>query len=148
MSKATGRFILTGAGRGFSAGADLSAGPTSPTALHLDVEYKPFLTGIAQSNKVWIAAVHGPCAGIGAAVAQTCDLMVMAEDSYIYMAFAAIALVPQDTTIFAMSAADNIRFGMPEATDEQVVEAAKLALADEFISQMKDGYETVVGERG
>lgn len=59
-----------------------------------------------------------------------------------------IALVPQDTTIFAMSAADNIRFGMPEATDEQVVEAAKLALADEFISQMKDGYETVVGERG
>ena len=86
--------ILTGAGRGFSAGADLSAGPTSPTALHLDVEYKPFLTGIAQSNKIWIAAVHGPCAGIGAAVAQTCDLMVMAEDSYIYMAFAAIALVP------------------------------------------------------
>lgn len=86
--------VLTGAGRGFSAGADLSAGPTSPTALHLDVEYKPFLTGIAQSNKIWIAAVHGPCAGIGAAVAQTCDLMVMAEDSYIYMAFAAIALVP------------------------------------------------------
>lgn len=86
--------ILTGAGRGFSAGADLSAGPTSPTALHLDIEYKPFLTGIAQSNKIWIAAVHGPCAGIGAAVAQTCDLMVMAEDSYIYMAFAAIALVP------------------------------------------------------
>lgn len=59
-----------------------------------------------------------------------------------------IALVPQDTTIFAMSAADNIRFGMPEATDQQVVEAAKLALADEFITQMKDGYETVVGERG
>lgn len=86
--------ILTGAGRGFSAGADLSAGPTSPTALHLDIEYKPFLTGIAQSNKIWIAAVHGPCAGIGAALAQTCDLMVMAEDSYIYMAFAAIALVP------------------------------------------------------
>ncbi|MEP0941294.1 MAG: ABC transporter transmembrane domain-containing protein [Rhizobiaceae bacterium] len=59
-----------------------------------------------------------------------------------------IALVPQDTTIFAMSAADNIRFGLPEATDQQVVEAAKLALADEFISQLKDGYETVVGERG
>ncbi len=59
-----------------------------------------------------------------------------------------IALVPQDTTIFAMSAADNIRFGLPEATDQQVVEAAKLALADEFITQLKDGYETVVGERG
>ncbi|NKB50847.1 MAG: ATP-binding cassette domain-containing protein [Rhizobiaceae bacterium] len=59
-----------------------------------------------------------------------------------------IALVPQDTTIFAMSAADNIRFGLPEATDQQVVEAAKLALADEFITQLKDGYETIVGERG
>jgi ATP-binding cassette subfamily B protein len=59
-----------------------------------------------------------------------------------------IALVPQDTTIFAMSAADNIRFGLPDATDEQVVEAAKLALADEFITKLKDGYETVVGERG
>ncbi|MEP1207564.1 MAG: ABC transporter transmembrane domain-containing protein [Rhizobiaceae bacterium] len=59
-----------------------------------------------------------------------------------------IALVPQDTTIFAMSAADNIRFGLPEATDEQVKEAARLALADEFITQLKDGYDTVVGERG
>ena len=59
-----------------------------------------------------------------------------------------IALVPQDTTIFAMSAADNIRFGLPDASDEQVEEAAKMALAHEFISQLKDGYDTVVGERG
>ena len=59
-----------------------------------------------------------------------------------------IALVPQDTTIFAMSAADNIRFGLPDATDEQVEEAAKMALAHEFISQMKDGYDTIIGERG
>ncbi len=59
-----------------------------------------------------------------------------------------IALVPQDTTIFAMSAMDNIRFGSPEASDEDVREAAKLALADEFISKLKDGYKTEVGERG
>ncbi|MEE9314818.1 MAG: ABC transporter transmembrane domain-containing protein [Rhizobiaceae bacterium] len=59
-----------------------------------------------------------------------------------------IALVPQDTTIFAMTAMDNIRFGSPEASDEQVREAARLALADEFISKMKDGYDTSVGERG
>ena len=59
-----------------------------------------------------------------------------------------IALVPQDTTIFALSAMDNIRFGQPDATDEQVYQAAKLALADKFIENLKDGYETVVGERG
>ena len=50
-----------------------------------------------------------------------------------------IALVPQDTTIFAMSVAENIRFGMPEASDEEVENAAKLALAHDFISQLKDG---------
>ena len=59
-----------------------------------------------------------------------------------------IALVPQDTTIFAMSASDNIRFGRPDASDADVREAAKLALADEFIGKLQNGYETVVGERG
>ncbi|MEM7189991.1 MAG: enoyl-CoA hydratase-related protein [Pseudomonadota bacterium] len=86
--------ILKGEGRGFSAGADLGAGMADPLSFHLDIEYKPFLTSIAQSNKIWIAQVHGACAGIGAALAMNCDLMLMAEDSYIYMAFAAIALVP------------------------------------------------------
>ncbi len=59
-----------------------------------------------------------------------------------------IALVPQDTTIFAMSVMDNIRFGHPDATVEDVKKAAKLALADDFISDLQDGYETTVGERG
>lgn len=86
--------ILRGAGRCFSAGADLSAGPVDPASFHLDIDYKPFLTAIAQSDKIWIAQVHNACAGIGAALAMTCDLMVMADDAYIYMAFAAIALVP------------------------------------------------------
>ena len=61
---------------------------------------------------------------------------------------AQIALVPQDTTIFAMSALDNIRFGKPDATEEEVKEAARLALADGFISDLQNGYETIVGERG
>jgi len=59
-----------------------------------------------------------------------------------------IALVPQDTTVFAMSAMDNIRFGRPDASDDEVREAAKLALAHDFITQLQNGYETVVGERG
>lgn len=59
-----------------------------------------------------------------------------------------IALVPQDTTVFAMSVADNIRFGRPDATEKEVQEAAQLALASEFIEKLKEGYDTIVGERG
>jgi len=86
--------ILRGEGRCFSAGADISAGMADPLSFHLDAQYKPFLTGIAHSDKIWIAQVHGAAAGIGAAVAMNCDLVVMSEDAYIYMAFAAIGLVP------------------------------------------------------
>ena len=59
-----------------------------------------------------------------------------------------IALVPQDTIVFAMTAMDNIRFGRPDASDEEVLEAAKLALAHDFITEMEDGYDTIIGERG
>jgi ATP-binding cassette subfamily B protein len=59
-----------------------------------------------------------------------------------------IALVPQDTAIFAASARDNIRFGRPDASDAEVEGAAALALADEFIRRLPQGYETPVGERG
>ena len=59
-----------------------------------------------------------------------------------------IALVPQDPVIFAASAADNIRFGRPEASMEDVAAAAKAAAADEFLSKLPEGYESYVGERG
>jgi ATP-binding cassette, subfamily B, bacterial len=61
---------------------------------------------------------------------------------------ARIALVPQDVAIFAASVADNIRFGRPGATDADVKRAAELALADEFIARLPQGYDTTVGERG
>ena len=60
----------------------------------------------------------------------------------------AIGLVPQEPVIFAASAADNIRFGMPSATDAEVIAAAKAAAADEFLSALPEGYDTYVGERG
>ena len=59
-----------------------------------------------------------------------------------------IALVPQETVIFASSVRDNIRFGRPEATDAEIEQAAELALASEFILRMPMGYDTQVGERG
>jgi ATP-binding cassette, subfamily B, bacterial len=59
-----------------------------------------------------------------------------------------IALVPQDTAIFAMSVRDNIRFGRPDATDAEIEQAAEDAAAAEFIRKLPQGYDTPVGERG
>ncbi|MDX1731505.1 MAG: ATP-binding cassette domain-containing protein, partial [Aurantimonas coralicida] len=59
-----------------------------------------------------------------------------------------IALVPQDAVIFADTARENIRFGRPEASDEEVEAAAKAAAADEFLKKLPDGYDSFVGERG
>ncbi len=59
-----------------------------------------------------------------------------------------IATVPQDPDIFSGTIAENIRFGKPEATDEEVRTAAKVARVDEFADKLKDKYETLLGERG
>ncbi|TDK39365.1 ATP-binding cassette domain-containing protein [Rhizobium deserti] len=58
------------------------------------------------------------------------------------------AIVPQDVSIFAASIHDNIAFGVPEASREAVRRAAIAAQADEFISQLDNGYDTMAGERG
>ena len=60
----------------------------------------------------------------------------------------AIAVVPQDAVIFSANAMENIRYGRPEATDAQVLSAAKDAFADEFLSKLPEGYNTFLGERG
>jgi subfamily B ATP-binding cassette protein MsbA len=59
-----------------------------------------------------------------------------------------IGFVLQDTVLFRGTIHDNIAYGRPTATDAEIVEAAKLANADEFIAKMPDGYNTMVGERG
>ena len=59
-----------------------------------------------------------------------------------------IALVPQDPVIFATTVMDNIRFGNPGATDAEICGAARSAAAHDFISELPQGYETYVGERG
>ncbi|MBB3164757.1 ATP-binding cassette domain-containing protein [Rhizobium laguerreae] len=59
-----------------------------------------------------------------------------------------IAIVPQDVTIFAASIHDNIAFGRPSASRDEVRAAALAAQADEFIARLDQGYETEVGERG
>ena len=59
-----------------------------------------------------------------------------------------IGLVPQDTVLFGTSARENIRFGRPDATDEEVEAAARAAAADVFIRALPEGYDTFLGERG
>lgn len=59
-----------------------------------------------------------------------------------------IALVPQDPILFHRSLLENIRYGRPDASEDEVVAVAKLAHCHEFISQLPDGYQTHVGERG
>jgi ATP-binding cassette, subfamily B, multidrug efflux pump len=59
-----------------------------------------------------------------------------------------IGIVLQETTLFAATIEENIHFGRPDASHEEVVEAAKAAQAHDFITAMPDGYETAVGERG
>ena len=59
-----------------------------------------------------------------------------------------VAIVPQDVTIFAASARDNIAFGRPGAGDAEIKDAARAALADEFIAKLDRGYDTPLGERG
>ena len=60
----------------------------------------------------------------------------------------ALALVPQDPSLFHRSLMENIRYGRTDATDNEVVEAARLANCDQFIRELPLGYDTLVGERG
>tara|TARA_R110001599_G_scaffold353870_1_gene601348 strand:- start:138399 stop:139187 length:789 start_codon:yes stop_codon:yes gene_type:complete len=90
--------VLTGVGRAFCAGADLSESAENTENFRvedqLNGEYKPVLLEMNRAPMPWIAAVNGAAAGIGSAFAMNCDLVVMADDAYIYQAFTAIGLVP------------------------------------------------------
>jgi ATP-binding cassette subfamily B protein len=72
------------------------------------------------------------------------DISAMTQDSL----RAAIAVVPQDISLFHRSVLENIRYARPEATKEEVWAAAIAARCDDFISELPEGYDTIVGERG
>lgn len=88
--------VLTGEGKSFCAGADLSEGMPGHNSFvdQCAAEYTPWLMAIHDSSKLYIAAVNGAAAGVGSAAAMNCDLMIMAEDAYLYQAFSAIGLMP------------------------------------------------------
>jgi len=94
--------VLAGEGKGFCAGADIAEFNMDNLKIRepgfvthiIRTEYNPIASAIAESAKPFICAVQGAAAGIGASYALACDLLVMAEDAFIYSPFGAIALVP------------------------------------------------------
>jgi ATP-binding cassette subfamily B protein len=72
------------------------------------------------------------------------DVCEITQDSL----HSAIGIIPQDPSLFHRSIMENIRYGLLDATDHEVIEAAKYANIDEFIVKLSQGYQTLVGERG
>ncbi|MFB6280096.1 MAG: ABC transporter ATP-binding protein [Salinibacter sp.] len=104
------------------------------------------LVGSSGAGKSTVASLIGrfwdPQEGrvtIGGQDIRTFDLAALREH---------IALVPQDPTLFSGTVADNIRYGEPDAPDDAVCQAARMANAHGFIQHLPDGYDTQIGERG
>lgn len=119
--------VITGEGRGFSAGHDLSSGYGDHDNIEQTIlkEYKPFMEAIGGSDKLYIAAIHGAAAGIGASLAMMCDLSVMADDGYMFFAFAAIGLVVDGGASYHLVR----KLGYTKAV-ELVMEAEKIPAED------------------
>lgn len=88
--------VLRAEGKGFTSGTDLTEGLAGFKTIEDQIieEYKPVIMGIAESSKPYIASINGACAGVGAGIALTCDLAVMADNAFLYVPFAGISLVP------------------------------------------------------
>jgi 2-(1,2-epoxy-1,2-dihydrophenyl)acetyl-CoA isomerase len=140
--------ILTGVGRAFCAGADLTEVWPEGVSVEdgLNEQYKPALMAISHAPKPWISAVNGAAAGIGSAFAMACDLTLMAEDAYLYQAFAAIGLIPDGgatwhlaRTVGRKKAFELIAFGEKlKATDcLQLGLCNRVVSADKLIDQAK-----------
>jgi len=124
---------------------------TGPQVLHdISFEIAPgevvALAGLSGSGKSTIAALvprlYDPTSG--SVQIDGLDLRRVSQQSL----RAHLGTVPQDTVLFHGSVRDNIAYGRPEATDDQVREAARRANAEDFILQLPQGFDTPVGERG
>jgi len=108
--------LITGAGRGFSSGADMKAGfePAEDGMPDVGRElreiYHPIIAGIRRLEKPVVAAVNGPAAGIGCSLALACDLIMAAESSFFGLAFVNVGLMPDGgSTAFVPPAVGRAR---------------------------------------
>ena len=125
--------LVTGAGRGFSSGADLRAGfepaddgmPDIETELH--EIYHPVIAGIRHLPKPVVAAVNGPAVGIGCSLALACDLAMIAETAFLGLAFVNIGLMPDGgSTAMVPPAAGKARAFQMALPGERVSSAQAL----------------------
>ena len=80
----------------------------------------------------------------GRIVIDGTDIRAMTQESL----HRQLSLIPQDPNLFHRTLMENIRYGRLEATEEEVIEAARKAHAHDFVTQIKDKYNSLVGERG
>ena len=139
-----------GPGRVRFEGVEFSYGDGAPVLAGIDLDVEPgrtvALIGHTGSGKTTLASlvprfyeVTGGRVTVDGADVREVELTSLRRE---------IGIVAQDPFLFSATVRENIAFGAPGATDEDVERAARLAQADEFIAELPEGYETVIGERG
>jgi len=122
--------VITGAGKGFTAGADLTQSESTWTSTKdsLNRGFLPIFKNIMEMPKPVIGSINGPAAGIGAAIAMACDLRIMSENAYILSVFSNIAIVPDGGLSWLLT-----RYMGYTKAFEYAIEAKKIT-ADECIN--------------
>jgi ABC-type multidrug transport system fused ATPase/permease subunit len=124
--------------------------PERPVLLDVDLEIEPgrtiALIGHTGAGKTTLAALVPRFYDVQAGRVELDGVDV--RDVKLRSLRRAVGVVAQDPFLFSATIRENIAFGNPAATDEDVVHAARLAQAHDFIASLPDGYETVIGERG
>jgi 2-(1,2-epoxy-1,2-dihydrophenyl)acetyl-CoA isomerase len=123
--------LIIGRGRAFSAGADVAEGFPATVDGHWDIHtrlvgvHHPIIMSIREMPKPVIAAVNGPAAGIGCALALACDLVVAAESSYFMLAFVKIGLAPDGGASAFVAARAGFGRGLEMAMLGEAIPAPK-----------------------